>query len=263
MKGQADQCATFEVVLPPQLPLERLILGKPIAEAAALLPRIFNLCRTAQSVAARLAFGLPLDDGAQADLKEEILKEHRLRLGVILPGKMGVTVGGIARVRPEMSLDQVCALDHSAPISTVRSDFAPHEAVTPVLSDGLENSVAGRNATAPLLAEVESRYGRGPLWRLLGRYVELSAPQIPEARMQEGWANVPAARGAYAVRARVLDGKVMTFERRTPTDALLAPDGILAHSLASLPKSKSHLAGLLLDILDPCMPVSLRELGHA
>ena len=68
-----------------------------------------------------------------------------------------------------------------------------------------------------------------------------------------------AARGSYAVAATVTDGKVTGFSRVTPTDHLLATDGILDRSLAALPALKSGYAPLLLDILDPCTPVALEE----
>jgi hypothetical protein len=40
---------------------------------------------------------------------------------------------------------------------------------------------------------------------------------------------------------------------------MLAPGGMLMRSLASLPPSKAGLAPLVLNILDPCVPVTLTQ----
>lgn len=56
---------------------------------------------------------------------------------------------------------------------------------------------------------------------------------------------------------------VTALSRVTPTDHLLAPCGALALSLASLPAAKAGLAALVIDILDPCVAVSVQELAHA
>ena len=56
------------------LPVEALVLGRPVAEAAELLPRLFNLCRMAQGLAAKLALGLP----ATEDPGTEIIRDHVL-----------------------------------------------------------------------------------------------------------------------------------------------------------------------------------------
>ena len=53
------------------------------------------------------------------------------------------------------------------------------------------------------------------------------------------------------------------FSRITPTDHLLAPGGVLAQCLATLPADRAGLAPLMLEILDPCSPVRLEEVAHA
>ena len=55
----------------PDLPVAALLIGKPVEEAAALLPRLFNLCSGAQAMALRQALGLPAPD--PATLRAEIL----------------------------------------------------------------------------------------------------------------------------------------------------------------------------------------------
>ena len=44
---------------------------------------------------------------------------------------------------------------------------------------------------------------------------------------------------------------------------MLAPGGILEHSLATLPASKHDQAALVVDILDPCVPIRLEGLTDA
>jgi hypothetical protein len=83
------------------------------------------------------------------------------------------------------------------------------------------------------------------------------------AQVGGGRALVPAARGLYAVAARVEGGRVAAFARVTPTDHLLAPGGVLDRSLAALPADRGALAPLLLDILDPCSPVQVMEAEDA
>ena len=69
-----------EVPSPP-LPLARLVEGRAVEEVADLLPRLFNLCRVAQTVALRMALGLErIETGA---LAAEIAREHALKLSVV------------------------------------------------------------------------------------------------------------------------------------------------------------------------------------
>ena len=49
----------------PVLPVADMVVGQTPEDAAAMLPRLFNLCRVAQGIAARAAFDLPLPDGWQ------------------------------------------------------------------------------------------------------------------------------------------------------------------------------------------------------
>jgi len=70
------------------LPIEELIVGKSRLEVAELLPRLFNLCRTAQGLAVRAALDLPAEDDMAA-LRQEIVRDHVLRLSVVLPRHFG------------------------------------------------------------------------------------------------------------------------------------------------------------------------------
>lgn len=275
----------------PQLPVERLVLGRPVKDVAALLPRLFNLCRGAQAQAVRLALGLTQDVAAVAD---EIERDHLMRFFLIWPRhfdgtvpilKTGLPEGADACARlafgpagrmPETrdDFDAFLQSDHGiAPIlSAIDRVFPAHTAVAKVLPPldpklrldpkaALENSVAARNMDHPVMRSLAQTHGPGPLWRAAGRAYDLDAAlgrRLPEAICPiPGEAHVPAARGLYAVRAAHSDGRVTAFKRVTPTDHLTAPGGILDQTLATLEASQIDWLPLLMDILDPCTPIDL------
>ncbi len=293
--GITDGVARLRAVAGPGLPVAKLILGKPVDEAVTLLPRLFNLCRAAQERAITRALCLP--DGT-ADLAAEITRDHLLKLFVQWPGYFGQAPGvapglfqdphavrhalfGDAAALPSTPEDMTrfLASDHGvAPLlRRIGACFGPGDAV----ADGLalvdetnafslapvENSAAARRAHLPMLQAVETEWGRGPLWRAIGRMIDLSlildgdlpCPAAPIA----GRAVVPATRRLYAVEARADAGVLTAFFRVTPTDHMLAKDGMLDRALASLPADRTGMAPLLLDILDPCSPVRLEEVAHA
>jgi len=279
----------LEVTLntPEPLPVAALMLGKPPEEVAVLLPRLFNLCGAAQGHAARLALGLQVDE---APSRREILRDHLAKLCLIWPKFLGLAPqplpaawaeGGTALqhwlwggTKPADLWQFVTSGQGLAPLlATLGHAFAPGEAVAvlPPLTDPMaataqENSPAGRMAEDPLMRQAEARFGRGPFWRALGRILDLhhlaQMPAVAETR-QPGLAVVAAARGTYALSARAEAGMVTALARVTPTDHLLAPGGALALSLATLPAAKAGLAALVIDILDPCVAVSVQELAHA
>ncbi len=282
----------------PELPVERLLVGKTVEEAAALLPRLFNLCREAQASCARLAFGLPGDPGAPAPGRE-ILRDHLLKIHATWPGHYGFSpdplpadwaAGGPRLARalfgapgemPATPADFLSFLGSDVPLARILAridaSFGKGEADTgwlPSLTSktafrtiAAENSVAGRHAFHPVMRWIAETRGHGPLWRATARGYDMAAclaDRLPVPRTPApGSAIVAAARGAYAVAARVEGGRVASFTRVTPTDHLLARGGILDRSLAALPAEKSGYAPLLLDILDPCTPVRLTEASHA
>ena len=50
-----------------------------------MLPRLFNLCRVAQGMAALLSLGLP----AAGDLRAEVIRDHLMKLCLLLPRALG------------------------------------------------------------------------------------------------------------------------------------------------------------------------------
>ena len=292
-----DTAPRLTFVRPPALPVERLIVGQGIEEATSLLPRLFNLCRAAQGLAARQAVGLPVDHAARDALLLEIRRDHLMKLCLTWPGQMGM--GQLALPRDwqaggEAVLAALLEQDHAAIRSAQRFEsfargplgavllrlsslFAPGEGCTPVLPPvtprtaldplaAVENTIATRQLAHPVMRDVERRWGCGPLWRATARALDLADTLtgrfLAVTRQMGNAVTVPATRGLYAVRAEVSEGRVTAFSRVTPTDHLLAPGGVLEHALASLPPAKRGLAPLLLDILDPCSPVKLTEARH-
>lgn len=280
----------------PGLPVSRLVVGQSVDAVATLLPRLFSLCRAAQSAAVEAALGRPVSPDPIA---EEILRDHLLKFHVIWPrffwrppcplpanwaaggAELRRTVFGPSLKAPTTAAGFFDFLDSGegyAPVlNMIDGCFAAGEAVAEgiasvspetIWSDQpVDNSVAVRVAAHPAMQGIAEARGKGPLWRAAARLYDialvLDGGVPPVATPTQGQAIVPAARGCYAVRIGCDGDTVTDFDRITPTDHLLAPDGVLDRSLATLPGNKSGLGPLLLDILDPCSPVRLREVGHA
>lgn len=263
----------------PGLPVEAMLLGKPVAEAADLLPRLFNLCRVAQGMAARLSLGLP----ATGDLRAEVIRDHLLKLCVLLPRALGAAPLPVPADPALLPGSKGFPADGNpagwdsplAPLARRIADaFAPGEACSgqlppppgPLAEGAFENSAAGRQAGHPALMAVEAAWGRGPLWRFFGLLADLEAAMqghLPAPTAARGIACVPAARGAYGLRIAQAGGIVTGLLRRTPTDHLLAPGGALIRALATLPAPKRALAPIVVALHDPCIPVTVDEAQDA
>lgn len=280
------------------VPLAPLVLGKPREEVASLMPRLFNLCRAAQGMAANLALNLPVS-GDTAPLRQEILRDHVMRLAVVLPQRLGERptalprdwqAGGLGLRRalfgptgrlPHRWPDFAAFLANGPGIARlwrqIDSLFAEGDAVggrLPFVSHAtavdamarVENSCAVRVAAHPVVRALEAK-GRGPLWRVVARSYDLEAVLDGAALTAEtstpGVAHVHATRGLYSISAATQDGRVTRFDRVTPTQHLVAPGGVLDHALASLPADCGARAPLVIDILDPCTPVHIKEQAYA
>lgn len=277
----------------PALPLAELLLGQSVEDAAALLPRLFNLCRVAQETAARAAFGLDLAPDWQAQLRAEILRDHMVKLCLTWPAALGHPPLALPDGWPEGSrAARIALFGREARLPQEPAELAPFMAQPSAIStiyqslserfpmgngcrgalplshsDGLftrapqENSVAARQAAHPVMAAIEARWGRGPLWSAMGVAYDLEAlwhDELPAADLRPGRAVVPAARGLYGLRAEIRGGQIRAFARITPTDHLLARGGALEQSLARLPaQGAAEQGALLLSFLDPCHPVRL------
>jgi hypothetical protein len=277
---------------PSDLPVSVLVRGRPAGEVADLLPRLFSICREAQGLAVRLALGLPAGPGAEAAVQAEVRRDHLLKLCLHWPALLGLPVPGLPRggpagdPGPHLLGDRALPEDGAALEAWIGSGegaaplfaalyraFAPGEAVadlplvsaaTALEAEARENSAAARQAGHPFLRAVEAARGRGPLWRAAACLVECVQDVLPApVVLPDGTAVVPAARGLYAVRALADRGRVSALSRRTPTDHLTAPGGALEQALAALPAGKAALIPLMVDILSPCLPVSIREVQGA
>ena len=280
----------------PALPISRLLVGRDVDEVAVLLPRLFNLCRTAQSAAVDAALGRQADT---AGIAREILRDHLLKFHVTLPAFFGQVprplpvdweeggpdlrqaIFGSAGQPPATAADFFAFLEGdegAAPaLRKIDGCFLPGEAAAdglpPVTQETVwalgacDNSVAARRADHPAMAGIAGARGHGPLWRAAARLYDIEAvidgAVPPLVCPSPGEAVVPAARGSYAVRLKMCDGQISAFDRVTPTDHLLAEGGVLDRTLATLPPTKAGLGPLLMDILDPCSPVRLKEVNHA
>ena len=280
----------------PGLPVARLVIGRGVDEVASLLPRLFNLCRAAQGAAVESALGRKVQANGIA---QEILRDHLLKFHVTWPSQFGLppcplpgdwaeggaelrrAVFGSSCQAPATPADFFAFLEgekgYAPTLRRIDACFAMNEAVAeglaPVTPDTVweigrtDNSVAARQAGHPAMAGIAIKRGRGPLWRAAARLFDIAAILAgdvpPVLTPAKGTAIVPAARGTYAVRIEARDGIVTGFERVTPTDHLLAEGGLLDRALASLPAEKAGLGPLLLDILDPCSPVRLKEVARA
>ncbi|WP_299629201.1 hydrogenase expression/formation protein HupK [uncultured Tateyamaria sp.] len=277
------------------LPIAELVLGKPVEEAAELLPRLFNLCRVAQGVAARAAFGLPQEPGWRQALRYEILKEHVLKLCLKWPGQLSVPplalpIGWMQDApalrdalfgpgqRMPTSIDAFMAFLDSGtgigpvlkaiaqvipPASAVRADLPLTTSNSIFDRMAQENSVAGRHAVHSVMIAIETRWGRGPLWSATGLTCDLAdclEGKLPTADLRQGRSVVPAARGLYGICAQLTNGRITQFQRITPTDHLVMRGGMLEHSLATLEPARANaLAPVVLSILDPCFPIRLER----
>ncbi|WP_413205883.1 hypothetical protein [Rhodospirillum sp. A1_3_36] len=137
---------------------------------------------------------------------------------------------------------------------------------SPDLAPLRDNGVGGRLSGHPLMVAIADRLGRGVLWRMTARLVEMEcllSGTAPSPFRAPGV--VEAARGTLFTRAKMDDaGRVANLERLTPTDFALAPGGALELALSSLPCNAPNLealARLAVDVIDPCFAVELTVEG--
>jgi hypothetical protein len=75
---------------PPGTDAARLLLGRPVGEAARMAGMAFNLCAAAQEGAARAALGLASAPGVVAAMARETARDHALKLLVQWPVALGL-----------------------------------------------------------------------------------------------------------------------------------------------------------------------------
>jgi hypothetical protein len=271
------------------------MMGRSAEDAAALLPRLFGLCSAAQGLAMRISLGLPVTASDHDALRREMLRDHLAKLCLRWPALLGLPTRPLPKGWADGTDVPETLLGGSAPpdadgfaewltrgrgvapvLAALTRVFAPGEAAadlpevqpaTILAATAVENSAAMRHANHPVLRAIEASQGRGPLWRAAGRLFDALAcatGDLPAPhRLADGTAIVPTARGLYGIRARATDGLVTGFARCTPTGHLCATGGVLERALGTLRSRTPACVALLADILDPCVPVLVREAADA
>lgn len=175
-----------------------------------------------------------------------------------------------------------------APIlGAIARAFAPGEAAAdlpaldpqrPFAPGACDNSLLARQRAHPLVAAALASHGPGPLARALARLADLAdlalGQAAPAQRLADGSAWVPCSRGICLLSLQLsppglghgpdligADTQVIALQRRSPTDDILAPGGLMAASLAALPADRAGLAPLVLAVLDPCLALDLQPLS--
>lgn len=273
----------------------RLVAGRTAAEARDMIGRVFNLCRAAQVAAFDIATGAGT---VGDDLAAEMRRDHFAQVFLAWPRTLGLppafdrdwltddraalaALFGPSARPPRSDFETAGFLGSDAGVAPllqlVSMLFGPGEAS----ADGLplvdaetafrpaavENSPAARRAAEPAMDYVAAIYGRGPLWRALGRVLDLAALLMGDRPRPipapAGSAVVPATRGLYALSVDLGDGRVRGLARVTPTDHMLAPGGALQRMLATLPPERAALLPLLSALVDPCRPLRVEAVADA
>lgn len=284
------------ILTPEPTPVARLLRGRAPEAALGLIPLVFNLCAGAQEAAARAALGRDVPMGRR--VAAETLREHALRCLKDWPEALGLqpdlsALVGVGRLEHADGSARLGALERalfgddrslSDPVGFAQSSRAtparvlrivldwPEEwardpnGVVPELDPTLLRRVAADRRFAPLLSE------RGPslFARLFARLVDAARmieilraerpPAEPE-RLGPGVGAAEAARGRLVHRAWIEAGRIVDYAVETPTDAVMAEDGMLARMVASAglaPRElRPRIAQLAILACDPCAPVSL------
>ena len=208
-RGKSKDITGLRPVRAPALPVETMVLGKPVTEAADLVPRLFNLCRAAQALAVRKALGLPVAASMNDELRHEIMRDHLLKLCVALPAQFGIgseglpsgwasdrgaaarAVFGPAGEPPKTpdDLDAFLTSGHRVAevLHKIDQCFDPGEAATGQLTSlsrtnirrdaPVENSVAGRHGLHPVMRHIAEPRGRGAIMRPAARHLNLATWQ--------------------------------------------------------------------------------------
>lgn len=149
--------------------IARCVVGRPAAEVAVLLPRVFNLCAAAHTEAAAAALGMADDHPTRREeaARQERAREHVLAIACDWPAILGQ--------EPQRALLRMLAGGADG-MKTLRTSLLGTEIA---LAEGTPQRLdhwlrAGASPTARLLA-----FCRGNLDPAWGR-AELARPDLPE-----------------------------------------------------------------------------------
>lgn len=180
---------------PPQHPpIAEFLTGKPVEEAARLVPLVWNICAAAQEAAVRSALGFAMPEGLTGRIRAETLREHAIKLCAVWPGLLGEAAAREALGAAAHAADDPAAAD------TLRAAvFAPLTGAPASLSDLESWAKAGQTAparaVARLLSDWDAGWGRADLALL-----DTAGPVDWETATQAGQPveNAPACRLADA-----------------------------------------------------------------
>ena len=272
-----------------------ILQGRSLHGLNTVLPGLFSDDAVAQTIATKLALGLPLPAGAETALRQEVVRMHSSRFLDMWSAKLGLELhaapddntnendlrdllfgaeGELPRSPDEFEafLATPCAvarvmrtIDTLFDADVATSDPLPNVSSANAFNlQALENSTAGRHDLHPVMRHITETRGRGPLWRAAGRALDLIAAfddRLPKpSAPRKGEALVAGSRGLYAVTAEVTGGVLNRFARMTPTVHMILPGGSLDSALLNIPPDKAGLASLLVDIFDPGDPAY--DAGH-
>ncbi len=269
-----------------------IMKGKPVEAVPPLISRIFNLCPMAHTAAASLALGLTPATGANARLASEILREHAIVMLRDWPLAMGRAIDP-APLKGLTALygDRLEALEQQL-FGEPAAGFLQRETLTErnaasvplgILAEvaewraewgRLEGEVDPTFFVRCLSDEhVRGRLGNsGPTLalRMIARLREAArligemrtggaAPRFGQLKDGAGWAE--AARGRLEHHAVITEGKIADYTILTPTDAMIAPGGLLGGLLRSALSAPEPLRrkvfAMALAAADPCVGVEV------
>lgn len=133
-----------------------------------------------------------------------------------------------------------------------------------------EPGAASWRAAHPLLVDIATRLGPGPVWRVAARVIEASAlaagrtcdPARLARRLAPGVGAALSSRGVMLVRVARRGDRIAGFARLAPTDFVLHGRGLLARGLDTLPSEADapleEIARTLVAIADPCVASAVR-----
>lgn len=296
-RGRNDKPTQLRVAKPPRLSIDEMMRGQPVAAAEGILLQHASYTNAPLLLAARRVFDLPVTPAMQDDMRQEILRDHVLKLWITLPTHFGLA--GAPLPPREGAGDHIVAEALFGPAGAppptpdayerfLQSDrrmgallrkidrcFEAGEAATGKLdpftsSSGLvaaplENSLAQRHLLHPVMRHIAETRGRGPLWRTTARIYDAYAclrDRLPLAHAPAAHrVCVPVSQGSCLIEARAQAGRIARFRIVAPDDHLLANGGILDRMFDTLPAIKEGLVPLLLDIVDPSVALEVVP-GH-
>ena len=247
--------------------------------------RLRECASALETTAARAIYGMAPAEWLALSGHEELLAWAGR--GATLPAAL---VGELLRDAPTLGASDVALMPPSdrdallsivVPAMTRDADFArmPTWDGSPV-----ETGALARTRDHRLVAAVAKQCGNAVATRMIARLVELAlllrglgreAPSTTDTlpwvqafalSPGEGVASVQTARGLLLHRARVVDGRVVSYQIVAPTEWNFHPEGALRRGIeglaASDPATLERQATLAVQALDPCVSYRI-EVGHA